>query len=190
MNAFEEDIKNKEMSTLISSYLCCQLCKMISKIPSICTKCGYLTCFNCINQFIQKNPNKSPCGCNKEFFKSKLIENSIKKLIFKCHNNCGDENIKYDELEQHYKVDCKLIPYNILYSDLLNEYEELEKKLNDIKSSNKSLIYNTKFHLHPLTLCVTDRPWLCDNCRKSFSKKEKSYFCSLCDFDLYKNCLL
>ena len=66
----------------------------------------------------------------------------------------------------------------------------LASYLNDIKSSNKSLIYNTKFHLHPLTLCVTDRPWLCDNCRKSFSKKEKSYFCSLCDFDLCKNCLL
>ena len=40
MNAFEEDIKNKELSTLISTYLRCQLCKMITKIPSICTKCG------------------------------------------------------------------------------------------------------------------------------------------------------
>ena len=39
----EKDITNKEISSLISKYLICNLC--LVRKPSICTKCGYLVCF-------------------------------------------------------------------------------------------------------------------------------------------------
>ena len=77
-----------------------------------------------------------------------------------------------------------------MYSNLLSEYTKLEKETEDIKTSNESTsIYYTSLHLHCLTLCLTNKDWLCDKCRMNYSKKDKSYYCSVCDYDLCKKCL-
>jgi hypothetical protein len=188
--AVEEDIINKDTASLISKYLTCNFCKLIIRDPTICTKCGYLICYECLNSYTNKNDGKSPCKCNVDFMKSDFIKESIKKLIFKCHENCGVENIKYDDLEKHYDFDCIKIPFNEMYSNLLSEYTKLEKEIEDIKTSNESTsIYYTSLHLHCLTLCLTNKDWLCDKCRMNYSKKDKSYYCSVCDYDLCKKCL-
>jgi hypothetical protein len=188
--AVEEDIINKETSSLILKYLICNLCKLIVREPTICTKCGYLLCLNCLNSYTDKNNGKSPCKCNVDYMKSTFIKNSIKKLKFKCHENCGEENINYDDLEKHYEIDCIKIPFNEMYSNLLNEYEKMKNKIEEIKTSNESSnIVFTSRHLHCLTLCLTNKNWLCDKCRINYSKNDKSYYCSVCDFDLCKTCL-
>ena len=188
--AVEEDITNKEISSLISKYLTCNLCKLIVRKPSICSKCGYLVCFYCLQLYKNKNNGKFPCECNVGYLNSTYILNSIKKLNFKCHDNCGEENIKYDDLEKHYQIDCPKIPYNEMYSNLLNEYERIEKAIETIKTSNESNVVFTSIHLHSLTLCLTNRYCLCDKCKTNYSKKDASYFCSVCDFDLCKKCLM
>ena len=44
-------------------------------------------------------------------------------------------------------------------------------------------------HHHPLIRLVTKRAgWFCDNCRHNYYRDEKSYYCSLCDYDLCETC--
>ena len=44
-------------------------------------------------------------------------------------------------------------------------------------------------HEHGLVLCYTNRNWICNICRKHYSKDESTYFCSLCDFDVCNCCI-
>ena len=77
-----------------------------------------------------------------------------------------------------------------MYSNLLNEYERIEKAIETIKTSNESNVVFTSIHLHSLTLCLTNRYCLCHKCKINYSKKDVSYFYSVCDFELCKKCLM
>lgn len=48
---------------------------------------------------------------------------------------------------------------------------------------------HTKKHEHGLVLLFSNRDWICDNCHSEFSKKEPTYYCSLCDFDICNECI-
>ena len=46
-----------------------------------------------------------------------------------------------------------------------------------------------KLHHHPLIRLVTKRTgWFCDNCKNYNYREKKSYYCSLCDYDLCETC--
>ena len=84
---------------------------------------------------------------------------------------------------------------------LLDNEEEEENNdyvdviLNMKKIPIKISSFQRKFpsHRHPLTLCETDRGsfgsgWICNYCSKTYSQKIKSYYCTLCDYDLCIEC--
>ena len=55
-----------------------------------------------------------------------------------------------------------------MYSNLLNEYERIEKAIESITTSNESNIVFTSIHLHSLTLCLTNRYCLCHKCKINY----------------------
>ena len=75
------------------------------------------------------------------------------------------------------------------YNSSLNESNNF-KKLN--QNPNKfNWQVKHKNHIHYLTLIqkqVKDCQWKCDNCSKVYSNNTSSYYCSLCDYDLCKDC--
>lgn len=91
-------------------------------------------------------------------------------LCPKCLGECQIDKIKF-------------------YNSNSNESKELkniEQNQNDFKWQKKF-----KNHKHLLTLIEKenkDSLWICDNCSKSFTNINSSYYCSLCDYDLCKNC--
>ena len=44
-------------------------------------------------------------------------------------------------------------------------------------------------HEHNLVLCYTNRNWICNICKKDYSKDESTYYCSLCDYDVCNCCI-
>jgi hypothetical protein len=187
----KDEISNKEIYNVISNYVTCKICKSIVQEASLCTKCGYLACCNCIKNYIKTNLNKTPCKCNQNFIISPLIIKSINKLLFKCHNGCGKDNLKFNDLKEHYEKFCEKIPYNELYSKLQDKYNEIEKIINEIKASNQSdSIVNSPYHKHPLTLCSIGRNWICNNCNIDYKSNVMTYYCSVCDFSLCRRCKL
>ena len=187
----EDEISNKEIYYLINKYVTCKICNNVVQVPKICSKCGYISCEQCINNYLKNNSNKSPCKCNKNFIFSNYINNCLNKLLFKCHNGCNEEKIHYYDLKVHYEEFCEKKPYNEMFYNLEKKYKELEEIVNEIKSSNQSDgIKYTKYHQHSLTLCLIQRKWNCENCKKLFNQNESCYYCSVCDYSLCPKCII
>ena len=75
------------------------------------------------------------------------------------------------------------------YNSNSNESNELKK----IEQNENNFKWQKKFknHNHLLTLIQKENKessWTCDNCSKSFSNNSSSYYCSLCDYDICKDC--
>lgn len=76
------------------------------------------------------------------------------------------------------------------------EYDTLVAKNSEKEDNTKIPIQSSisqqimvAIHLHPLMRVQTRRTgWSCDNCRTEFEAKEKSYYCSICDYDLCETC--
>ena len=74
--------------------------------------------------------------------------------------------------------------------------ENINKKINQIKNKNScktndsecSHIHSEK-HEHGLILCYTNRNWICNICKKKYSKDESTYLCSICDCDVCNCCI-
>ena len=75
------------------------------------------------------------------------------------------------------------------YNSNLNESNNF-KNLNQ-NPNNFNWQVKHKNHIHNLTLTqklVKDSQWQCDKCSKIYSNNISSYYCSLCDYDLCKDC--
>ncbi len=185
----EDEISNKEIYYLINKYVICKICNFVVQQPVICSKCGYITCNECNQNYLKNNSNKSPCKCNKNFIISNYINNCLNKLLFKCHNGCKEEKIPYSDLKIHYEKLCEKMPYNDFYFELKEKYEKLEEIINEIKSSNQSdSVVRSEYHPHSLTLCFIDRKWNCNHCNNSFKSNIMCFYCSVCDFSLCRAC--
>jgi hypothetical protein len=119
------------------------------------------------------------------------MNNLLSILIFKCKNGCN-EKIPYLELNEHCKKNCVNLSYKLKYLELKKKVNKLKNENNALKNHNE---INNDFqikinrHEHPLVLVKTLRPfWICNNCLLQF-EEERSYYCSVCDFDLCIPCL-
>ena len=95
---------------------------------------------------------------------------------------------------------CTFCDFDLCHN-CLGEYRLNEIKINDNNSNNYKLIQqisNGNFpwqkknnnHSHLLTLIKRGNiNWICDICSQNFQKKDSSFYCSLCDFDICFNCL-
>ena len=95
---------------------------------------------------------------------------------------------------------CTFCDFDLCHN-CLGEYRLNEIKINDNNSNNYKLIQqisNGNFpwqkknnnHSHLLTLIKrANINWICDICSQNFQKKDSSFYCSLCDFDICFNCL-
>ena len=85
---------------------------------------------------------------------------------------------KYDKIIK----DTKL---NLIKEDDIDNLEDLNEHI--ISDFN----YISKNHKHKLGLVSTNRQgWKCNLCKTSFSNQVKSYYCTLCDYDLCQDCIL
>ena len=75
----------------------------------------------------------------------------------------------------------------------LREIKSLRDKYLKLKNEVQSIILPTQVHSskhnHGLVLLYSNFDWMCESCKKSFSKMEAKYHCSLCDFNICKNCV-
>ena len=80
---------------------------------------------------------------------------------------------------------------------------QLEKKLKEIKSLKdkylslknevqkiiiRTQIYTSK-HFHGVVLLYANNDWICEICKSQKAKNESKYHCSLCDYNICKNCI-
>ena len=197
------DIVNIEECKAIESVIICTICDGVVVDPLQCVECENLFCRSCIEQW-QKRSNSCPFKCqNFKLKKNKMMNNILKNVKFKCSKGCK-MIIPYDELKEHYNQKCPKIDYKPKYQKALEEFENLKiqkeklskgidlKQLEEMKKENINTKINAQikvqFHHHPLMRVTTKRyGWFCDNCGHNY-RNEKSYYCSLCDYDLCETC--
>ena len=187
-------INNKSEFELIKKQSICDLCNYILWEPKQCSVCESAFCEECLDEYFTKNGISCPNKCENPTFKtSKLLKNILSLIKFNCQNNCG-VLIPYEEYFIHSRSKCNKIDYKKKYLELKEQLEELKKEYNlwvpKPSESIKKTTFLSKNHVHPLIYLETiDRGgWLCNICRESHKAREKSYYCTLCDYDLCKNC--
>ena len=198
------DIVNREECKAIENAIICTICDGVVVDPLQCVVCENLFCRSCIEQW-EKRSKSCPFKCqNFKLKENKMMNNILKNVKFKCSNGC-DMIIPYDEIKEHYNGKCPKIDYKPKYQKALEEFENLKiqkeklskgidvKQLEEMKKENINAKINpqikVKLHHHPLIRLVTKRAgWFCDNCRHNYYRDEKSYYCSLCDYDLCETC--
>ena len=83
------------------------------------------------------------------------------------------------------------VPYvrNMLYNctSLIN-FKSISYNINSNSSKRKKEDIYIKEHSHKLIYCVSILDWNCSICNKNYSKSKGKYYCSLCNFNLCKEC--
>ena len=187
---------NKNIFKSFESYSVCSICNGIIIKPIQCLECENVFCQSCIDEWKKKTGENSwPFRCNNPTFKnSRIINNLLDNLIFKCSNGCNIE-IPYKDIEQHYNEKCpkikidykeKYLEYKKKYEDILKKYEELNKK-NQIKDNNE---FKSKFHIDKLyAVNEISNNWKCNICKTNYIRKTiKRFRCACCDFNLCLKC--
>ena len=192
----QSTICNPSDYKLIENFSTCTICGGILWEPMQCSVCDNSFCKNCLNAWFKlSNHNECPFKCpNSTFKESKLVKRMLSILKFKCPNECN-EPIPYEELLIHTKKNCKKLDFKKKYFELKEKYDKLYqeyKNLNPDISQEKlkrNIYFKSKQHIHHLIWLSTDRMgWLCNVCQVSHHGIDKSYYCTLCDYDLCNNC--
>jgi len=145
----------------------------------------YDSLLNEINQIsdhkycIKSSIHPHPIECNRRFLQTWNCDN--------CKMNFNDNIPSYQ---------CTLCNFDLCYycakntitkgtiMDKMADYYK-EKPLNsEVSRSN----INNVLHKHPLEYVKTFTPWICDCCKNEFTINTATFKCTLCDFDLCKNC--
>ena len=202
----KSDIINIEDYKVIEQIITCSICCGILYDPVQCIECENCFCLECINDW-KKKSDICPFKCKKAKYKeSKLAKRVLGILKIKCKNGCG-ENINYNDIAIHYDEKCPKIDYRKKYFELKNKYDKIvkeskinffhedEKDIDNIEELNKKLIpdfnFLSKHHKHKLGFVTTSREgWKCNLCKTALSNQVKSYYCTLCDYDLCQDCIL
>ncbi len=194
MNIDPNLINNKSDFELIKNQSICSLCNYIIWEPFQCSVCQSAFCYNCINEYYLQNGNSCPNKCENPSFKSsKLVKDILSTLIFNCPNNC-DILIPYQEYFTHSRSKCTKIDYKKKYFELKEKLEKLKEEyflwVPKIPVSIKDSAFKSKYHYHPLVYLETVERgrWYCSFCEESHKEGDKSYYCTLCDYDLCDKC--
>ena len=136
---------------------------------------------------IKKNePNKE----KNEINENNNIYNNTSEFQEDIYDNLEYE--KEDEEEEQDDENSRTVSMvEIEGSDTNDEIINIMSRLtihNKYKWKKKSSL-----HEHQLVLCKTERilgcGWYCNRCKKHYDKSEPSYYCTLCDFDICKDCI-
>ena len=202
----KSDIINIEDYKVIEPLITCSICCSIILDPMQCTECENCFCLGCISDW-KKKSDICPFKCkNAKYKESKLAKRILGILKLKCKNGCG-ETINYDDIVSHYDEKCQKIDFRKKYFELKNKYDKLIKEsknnlfhennenIDNIEELNKHLIpdfnFISKNHKHKLGFVSTNREgWKCNLCKTNLSNQVKSYYCTLCDYDLCQDCIL
>lgn len=195
----KSDIINIEECKAIENCITCIICSGVVVDPIMCRSCENVFCRSCIEEW-KKKSNTCPYKCPDFSLKENKVFNSlIANLKFKCPRGCG-QVIPYPDLIEHYKSKCEKIDYYPIYQALLEEYKKIKEEYaklpslsNNYKDERLAKIINNQvslsIHKHPLMKCETSRGgWICDICGSHGKVKEKSYYCSICDYDVCEDC--
>ena len=122
------DIINKEIFKKIENDCVCSICTGITQISIQCTKCKHNFCQACLDNWLIKHQT-CPYKCGPSIKKKKNVEldELIHKFIFKCKLGC-EQGIKFNDLEEHYKIQCSKIDLIKKCSEMKKRIEELDKK--------------------------------------------------------------
>lgn len=199
----KEDVVNKDYLELVDKIVTCPICCEIIDSPMQCQTCQFCFCESCLEEWKIKNDYISnpfcPFKCKEaKFVESKICQKILDDLVFKCPLGC-EETISYKEIKKHVDIKCPKIDFKERYIQSRKEIDELKKKLKKYEDDEKYLQrqediikdfnLKSKYHHHKLGLVTTTRGGFnCDICRSSHYGKDKSYYCTLCDFDLCEAC--
>ena len=192
-----QEVINKDIFTPIEEFALCKICKGILVKPVKCNECDCGFCLSCAKKW-ETDHRKCPNGCsNFRYKESRLLKGMLDKLKFKCKNGCGQE-LAYEEAFTHIYDECPKRDFKAEYLELKKEYEKLQQKLKDIQSGEGSREAHDFQHLiptyHPHPLIKGTTPlrsgFICDICKKNYSNKDVTYYCTYCDFDVCPSCFV
>ena len=135
----EDYVIKDDFYNSIEDEIICTICTGLKKNPVMCSKCQNSFCSLCIENWKKKSPD-CPFKCkNPEYIYSRIINNLLSKLTFKCKNNCN-QIIPFDKLESHYEFECVKIDLKEKNKVLSSKYKEMVTKYNKLKNSFMSLL--------------------------------------------------
>ena len=142
---------------------------------------------------------------NKTLSENKIKEGSVILIIIKNPEN--ETNYTKKSLTDSVSTTASI-------SDLIHDYDDISelvllaiynKYINRLRNSlmvnmsrnsninkcesNNCTHVHSNIHNHGLVLLYSNRDWICDICGSKFSKKDSTYYCSICDFDVCHNCI-
>ena len=157
-------IINKSDFQVLENSAICPICLGVIISPYQCTECENSFCQICIQTYIKGKPleNQCPFRCKNPNFKpSRLLNNLLQKLKFKCSNNCKEE-INYSDLQSHYEK-CPL-------------------------GKPKESFVKIIFHPHKISLNNIETNFHCSICDED--NFEKAYKCDECnEFNICQKCM-
>lgn len=122
------------------------------------------------------------------------------KILFMTNNESTKEKVVFTEKE-HEQLNKLRNEYKSKYLNKENnkdgneaddEGEEtnhsIPKFTHFVMSIDNSVGIAVNEHKHRLVLCLTNVSWKCNICNLKYKKEVERYYCSLCDYNMCKNC--
>ena len=159
---------------------------------------------------LKKHIHGAVLEANKISFRKTLLENGIyqgcKVLLiigdlgikpkYKTSNTQKSLSESVSTNASSYSDDLEGLSNDLLYILYMDYLKKLENGLAILlyrtseRCKNEECTHVHSFlHRHGLVLLFSNRDWICNICYKSFSRNESTYYCSVCDFDVFHNCI-
>jgi hypothetical protein len=143
-------------------------------------------------------------------FDKNIHENNIKEgdiISFESYMRRSQKNSKYDpkidaniqqlmkkwteEYEANQQIEYFAIIQSLPTGEEIPSFDSLFKKedlVGFLLDKVMTVGITVSEHQHKLVYCLTNYDWKCDICKINYNKKEPTYFCSLCDYNMCDKC--
>jgi hypothetical protein len=181
----DSDLLTGDFKTFVND-ISCLICQNIVYKPVCCSNCSALFCTKCINDWLKKS-RQCPNRCN---YIGRPIDRLFQRLLssmkMKClFNDKGCTSIvNYEELEKHFRNECKGITYKCKGCDFVSELRMMEMHVNVCDGFHEKcpfckLVFQKKVLGDHIANCP-EKEDECIYCEQKFKIREKENHVQTC----------
>ena len=129
---------------------------------------------------IKSSVHTHPIECNRRFLQTWNCDN--------CYKGFNDSIPSYQCTLCNFDLCYYCAKSTVIEGTVLDEMIEFYlDKSKDILNVPQCYV-KSNLHEHPLEYVKAFIPWICDNCKSHFKTDTPTFKCTLCNFDLCKDC--